>query len=846
MNSCGSPSSTESLSPGDLFKELWSKLKECHDKELQELLLKINKLKKQRCLDAQRLEEFYTKNQQLREQQKVLHDTIKVLEDRLRAGLCDRCAVTEEHMRKKQQEFENIRQQNLKLITELMNEKNSLQDENKRLSEQLHHVQTKTNQKTNEDMLEDPGECDDGVIPDSPVGSFPLTMMSRMRRRRENRHVRYAEKPQEGTTSSESVSRNTKREDILVPETCDLQLSPPADNEDVGEKPVFNLAAVVAETIGLDVHEESQSQSVLSLARNNAAIASLPHRSEESPLRQIELELTEKSQSSHELEWGTQQASPVFGVAAGNTESRADMDTSSSMVPLMLKGVLKSQYPKNTADALVHKMQAKSDDVTMVVPLCLGTETESLIGECSGSREISLKQSPNESGISVINKNGASTKYNFDSELYKQTGSRVGKRKKGELDEEVSCENSFNKENDIPPKSGSSPKESLLDKPLDLSDRFSGIKPQERSQDRSRNRANPSLSLGTLKPYPKKVLQRDLREDPQQQAGQKKAVALSKGAQYVDSMHEDEKAEDDSQLFEDLEIGNSHEPRRKARSVLRGCEPASVLQPNPHMVPSRSLSMHSEHNKSPVGNFQWSIDPGADLSQYEMDMTLVDAKGESPAKPDLEDLDYTYVNDSVLLKMKKKELMDSESPEESKGNDSFADMFDKTEYGEYVSCLHENSSSQRLSSEEEDEEPVTEKRTNTGKGEVYQKQKAFVEPYFQSAERKKPAVDFPHIEVVRNKEERRKMLGHTCKECEIYYADLPEEERAKKLASCSRHRFRYIPPSTPENFWEVGFPSTQTCKDRGYIKEEGTPCQRPRRRQPYNAMFSPKVKEQKI
>lgn len=38
---------------------------------------------------------------------------------RLRAGLCDRCAVTEEHMRKKQQEFENIRQQNLKLITEL-------------------------------------------------------------------------------------------------------------------------------------------------------------------------------------------------------------------------------------------------------------------------------------------------------------------------------------------------------------------------------------------------------------------------------------------------------------------------------------------------------------------------------------------------------------------------------------------------------------------------------------------------------------------------------------------------------------------------------------------------------
>ena len=60
---------------------------------------------------------------------------LRIFPYRLRAGWCDRCAVTEEHMRKKQQEFENIRQQNLKLITELMNEKNMLQEENKKLSE---------------------------------------------------------------------------------------------------------------------------------------------------------------------------------------------------------------------------------------------------------------------------------------------------------------------------------------------------------------------------------------------------------------------------------------------------------------------------------------------------------------------------------------------------------------------------------------------------------------------------------------------------------------------------------------------------------------------------------------
>lgn len=52
-----------------------------------------------------------------------------------------------------------------------------------------------------------------------------------------------------------------------------------------------------------------------------------------------------------------------------------------------------------------------------------------------------------------------------------------------------------------------------------------------------------------------------------------------------------------------------------------------------------------------------------------------------------------------------------------------------------------------------------------------------------------------------------------------YYADIPEEEREKKLAACSRHRFRYIPPNTPENFWEVGFPSTQTCVERGQCEK---------------------------
>lgn len=182
-SSCGSPGSAAIAND---FKDLWTKLKEYHDKEVQDLQVKVTKLKKERILDAQRLEEFFTKNQQLREQQKFLQETIKVLEDRLRAGLCDRCAVTEEHMRKKQQEFENIRQQNLKLITELMNEKNTLQEENKKLSEQL---QQKI-EKDQEQATERDGE--ENIIPDSPITSFSFSGINRLRRK-ENFHVRYVE-----------------------------------------------------------------------------------------------------------------------------------------------------------------------------------------------------------------------------------------------------------------------------------------------------------------------------------------------------------------------------------------------------------------------------------------------------------------------------------------------------------------------------------------------------------------------------------------------------------------------------------------------------------------------------
>ncbi|XP_032815603.2 uncharacterized protein LOC116945298 isoform X2 [Petromyzon marinus] len=121
---------------GESFSEVLRRLLDAHEREVQGLTQQLSKLKQERCM----LEKVFTANQQLREQQKLLNENIKVLEDRLRAGVCDRCIVTEEHMRRKQVEFESVRQQNLKLITELINERNAITEENRSLKDTLEAV----------------------------------------------------------------------------------------------------------------------------------------------------------------------------------------------------------------------------------------------------------------------------------------------------------------------------------------------------------------------------------------------------------------------------------------------------------------------------------------------------------------------------------------------------------------------------------------------------------------------------------------------------------------------------------------------------------------------------------
>ncbi|KAL7985644.1 hypothetical protein Chor_004214 [Crotalus horridus] len=119
------------------FAEILNRLKETHEKEVQGLQTKLNELTNEKCRDNQRIEELFTKNHQLREQQKALKENVRVLENRLRAGLCDRCQVTQELAKKKQHEFMKAHFQTLQHIFILTNEMNKLREENKSLKEEL-------------------------------------------------------------------------------------------------------------------------------------------------------------------------------------------------------------------------------------------------------------------------------------------------------------------------------------------------------------------------------------------------------------------------------------------------------------------------------------------------------------------------------------------------------------------------------------------------------------------------------------------------------------------------------------------------------------------------------------
>nr|XP_057915492.1 DNA endonuclease RBBP8 isoform X1 [Doryrhamphus excisus] len=243
----------------------------------------------------------------------------------------------------------------------------------------------------------------------------------------------------------------------------------------------------------------------------------------------------------------------------------------------------------------------------------------------------------------------------------------------------------------------------------------------------------------------------------------------------------------------------------------------------------------------------WSIDPALNFSLYDSERGAdkLEEHGE------LLDSDCTWISHSLL-----QGRQESDQDEEhgvsgigEKANDSLDGMFDTTGHEEYVSYNDSHGASQPsedMKQEEQQEDVLQVYLMCDDKFKTVSSLPEEQEPSENHPWHKEKHPTFAHVAVVRKKDERRKLKGTTCKECEVYYAHLPEEEKEKKLSECSRHRHRFIPPSTPEHFWEVGFPSTQTCIERGYIKEEKTPSTRLRRKQPFTALFSPKTSQKDI
>ncbi|XP_058619895.1 RBBP8 N-terminal-like protein [Onychostoma macrolepis] len=154
------------------FPELLQKLREVHEHELEGWQDKVLELTNKKNIDAKRIEELYNRNQQMKEQQRILTENIKQLENRLRAGLCDRCTVTQDVAKKRQQEYENSQLQSLQHISLLVSEMNSLKKENDRLREELKGLRDPSNRQNGH--LEDAITPEVKVSPDTAVAAVTL------------------------------------------------------------------------------------------------------------------------------------------------------------------------------------------------------------------------------------------------------------------------------------------------------------------------------------------------------------------------------------------------------------------------------------------------------------------------------------------------------------------------------------------------------------------------------------------------------------------------------------------------------------------------------------------------
>lgn len=209
-------------------------------------------------------------------------------------------------------------------------------------------------------------------------------------------------------------------------------------------------------------------------------------------------------------------SSPVFG-ATSNVKRSLGLNTSlsPSLLETGKKNLLKTAPFNNTSTSRSEKTRSKSEDSALFTHHNLGSEVNKIISQSSSIKQMliskNISESKNEQDSFDHIKDTVNDKEKHAVPL-KSLGSRTSKRRKveEESEDELSCpQGSFDKENAFPflldSHSSMNGGDYVMDKPLDLSDRFSAIQRQEKSQgsETSKIRFRQVTLYEALKPIPK-------------------------------------------------------------------------------------------------------------------------------------------------------------------------------------------------------------------------------------------------------------------------------------------------------------------------------------------------------
>ncbi|KAF7658167.1 hypothetical protein LDENG_00017030 [Lucifuga dentata] len=194
-----------SLTPG---------VKEAHERELEGWQVRVQELSNKKGCDTKRMEELFTRNQQMKEQQRVLTENIKTLENRLRAGLCDRCTVTQEVAKRRQQEYDASQMQSLQHISILAGELNNLRKENKRLKEEVRSLRAALEGHSEQSSNSTTTEVKLNSSPDLSPLAGPVALVTTATSRATNQpadgNAAVKAEPDQTTTGGETEHKHTR------------------------------------------------------------------------------------------------------------------------------------------------------------------------------------------------------------------------------------------------------------------------------------------------------------------------------------------------------------------------------------------------------------------------------------------------------------------------------------------------------------------------------------------------------------------------------------------------------------------------------------------------------------